>query len=75
MPPASTETQNPDEVLTIKEVGVLLELADKTVYARANAGEPPAFKICGQWRIKRAELDRWIDEHPRGGGEERDGEE
>ena len=65
-----------DEVLTIKEVAALLKLAEKTVYAMANAGELPAFKIRGQWRIKRAELDRWIDEQPRGGAsEEDDGDE
>lgn len=57
----------PDEVLTIKEVAVLLKLAEKTVYAMAQAGEIPAFKIRGQWRIKRSELDRWIDAQPRGG--------
>ena len=42
-----------DEVLTIKEVAALLKLAEKTVYSMANAGEIPAFKIRGQWRIKR----------------------
>jgi len=57
----------PDEVLTIKEVAALLKLAEKTVYAMANAGEIPAFKIRGQWRIKRAELDQWLDAQPRGG--------
>jgi excisionase family DNA binding protein len=57
-----------DEVLTIKEVAALLKLAEKTVYAMANAGELPAFKIRGQWRIKRAELDRWLDEQPRRAG-------
>ena len=56
----------PDEVLTIKEVAALLKLAEKTVYAMANAGEIPAFKIRGQRRIKRAELDQWIDAQPRG---------
>jgi excisionase family DNA binding protein len=50
----------PDEVLTIKEVAALLKLAEKTVYAMA-AGEIPAFKIRGQWRIKRADLDQWIE--------------
>ncbi len=55
-----------DEVLTIKEVAALLKLAEKTVYAMANAGELPAFKIRGQWRIRRAQLDRWMDEQPRG---------
>ena len=61
--------------LTIKEVAALLKLAEKTVYAMANAGEIPAFKIRGQWRIKRVELDQWIDARPRGRGDEgeRDG--
>jgi excisionase family DNA binding protein len=31
----------PDEVLTIKEIAALLKLAQKTVYAMANAGELP----------------------------------
>lgn len=57
----------PDEVLTIKEVAALLKLAEKTVYAMAAAREVPAFKIRGQWRIKRAELDQWMDAQPRGG--------
>jgi excisionase family DNA binding protein len=38
----------PDEVLTIKEVAERLKLAEKTVYAMANAAELPAFKIRGQ---------------------------
>jgi excisionase family DNA binding protein len=64
----------PDEVLTIKEVAAMLKLAEKTVYAMAQAGEIPAFKIRGQWRIKRTELDQWIDAQPRGGDGRRDGE-
>jgi excisionase family DNA binding protein len=52
----------PDEVLTIKEVAALLKLAEKTVYAMAQAGEIPAFKIRGQWRIKRTDLDQWIED-------------
>jgi excisionase family DNA binding protein len=64
----------PDEVLTINEVAALLKLAEKTVYAMAQAGESPAFKIRGRWRIKRAEFDKWIDAQPRGGEGERDGE-
>lgn len=64
----------PDEVLTIKEVAALLKLAEKTVYAMAAAAEIPAFKIRGQWRIKRSELDQWIDAQPRGGEGRRDGD-
>jgi excisionase family DNA binding protein len=57
----------PDEVLTIKEVAALLKVAAKTVYAMAQAGEIPAFKIRAQWSTKRTELDQWIDAQPRGG--------
>jgi excisionase family DNA binding protein len=46
------------EVLTIKEVAALLKLAEKTAYAMAQAGEIPAFRIRGQWRIKRTELNQ-----------------
>ncbi|MCC6592504.1 MAG: helix-turn-helix domain-containing protein, partial [Xanthomonadales bacterium] len=49
-----------DEVLTIKEAAALLKLAEKTVYTMAQAGEIPAFKIRGQWRITRTEFDRWL---------------
>lgn len=55
-----------DEVLTIKEAAALLKLAEKTVYTMAQAGEIPAFKIRGQWRIKRSDFDRWLDSRPRG---------
>lgn len=61
-----------DEVLTIKEVAALLKLAEKTVYSMAQQGEIPAFKVRGQWRIRRSELDRWIDKQPRGGADGED---
>ena len=77
MPPLSAYTTHDeilmsDEVLTIKEVASLLKLAEKTVYAMANAAEIPAFRIRGQWRIKRAELNKWIDAQPRGGADKRE---
>jgi hypothetical protein len=34
-----------------------------------EAGELPAFKIRGQWQIRRTELERWMDEQPRGGSD------
>jgi len=61
-----------DEVLTIKEVAALLKLAEKTVYSMAQQGELPAFKFRGQWRIRRAEFDRWMDKQPRGGADGKD---
>jgi excisionase family DNA binding protein len=51
-----------DDVLTIKEVAAILKLAEKTVYAMANEGELPAFKVRGQWRIRKVDFDRWMEE-------------
>ncbi|MFM7243956.1 MAG: helix-turn-helix domain-containing protein [Planctomycetaceae bacterium] len=58
----------PDEILTIKDVASLLKLADKTVYAMANAGEIPAFKVRGQWRLRRADVVGWIQQQVDGRG-------
>ena len=50
-----------DEILTLPEVAELLKVAEKTVYTMAQKGELPAFKVGGQWRFRRADLDAWID--------------
>ena len=39
----------------------MLKVADKTVYTMAQKGELPAFKVRGQWRFKRDDLDAWIE--------------
>ena len=51
-----------DPILTLPEVAVLLKIAEKTVYTMARGGHIPAFKVRGQWRFKREDIDRWIDE-------------
>lgn len=63
----------PDEILTLPEVAQLLKVAEKTVYTMAQKAELPAFKVGGQWRFRRADLDSWIDAKTRradGHGEE-----
>jgi excisionase family DNA binding protein len=52
----------PDEILTLPEVAVLLKVAEKTVYTMAQKAQLPAFKVRGQWRFKRDDLDRWIEQ-------------
>ncbi|MBT9287956.1 helix-turn-helix domain-containing protein [Prosthecodimorpha staleyi] len=51
----------PDEILTLPEVAGLLKVAEKTVYTMAQRAEIPAFKVRGQWRFKRVDLDGWIE--------------
>jgi excisionase family DNA binding protein len=48
-----------NEILNIREVAELLRGAEKTVYSIAQRGEQPAFKVRGQWRVRRADLDAW----------------
>lgn len=51
----------PDEILTLPEVAQLLKVAEKTVYTMAQKGALPAFKVGGQWRFKRDDIDAWIE--------------
>ncbi|MBA56403.1 MAG: DNA-binding protein [Pseudomonadales bacterium] len=53
--------QNQD-VLTIKEVAALLKVGEKTIYSMAQSGELPAFKVRGQWRFSRKDIDAWIEQ-------------
>lgn len=52
----------PDEILTLPEVAQLLKVAQKTVYTMAQKGELPAFKVRGQWRFKRDDMEAWIEQ-------------
>lgn len=63
-----------DEILTLPEVATLLKVAQKTVYSMAQKGQIPAFKVGGQWRFKRIDIDQWIEQRkaaPRDEGERR----
>ena len=51
-----------DEILTLPEVAQLLKVAEKTVYSMAQKGQLPAFKVGGQWRFKRVDIDLWIEQ-------------
>ena len=51
-----------EEVLKIKDVAALLKVGEKTVYSMARTGELPAFKVRGQWRFSRKDIDSWIEQ-------------
>lgn len=51
-----------EEVFTVKEVATLLKVGEKTVYSMAQTGELPAFKVRGQWRFSRKDIDAWIEQ-------------
>jgi len=51
-----------DQILTIKDVAAILKLAEKTIYSMAQNSELPAFKVRGQWRLRRVDFDQWVAE-------------
>jgi len=51
-----------DEIMTLREVAQLLKVAEKTVYTMSQRKELPAFKVRGQWRFRRDDIGRWIDQ-------------
>jgi excisionase family DNA binding protein len=60
----------PDEILTLPEVAQLLKVAEKTVYTMAQKSQLPAFKVRGQWRFKRVDIDRWIEQQKKASRDE-----
>jgi excisionase family DNA binding protein len=60
----------PDEILTLPEVAQLLKVAEKTVYTMAQKSQLPAFKVGGQWRFQRVDIDRWIEQQKANSREE-----
>lgn len=51
-----------EEIFTVADVARLLKVAAKTVYAMTQRGELPAFKVGGQWRFRRRDIDAWISD-------------
>ena len=54
-----------EEVLKVKDVAGLLKVGEKTVYSMAQSGELPGFKVRGQWRFSRKDIDDWIETQKR----------
>ena len=50
-----------EKVLKISDVAALLKVGLKTVYTMAQNQELPAFKVRGQWRFTRQDIEEWIE--------------
>ncbi len=50
------------DVMTPKQVAEYLQLHPMTVYRFISKGEIPASKIGGQYRIKRKDIDKLLDD-------------
>lgn len=62
------------ELLTIREVCVLLRVGERTVYDLCREGRlPGAIKVGGQWRVHHERLLKWIEQGGEAGFSGRDG--
>ncbi|OQW40691.1 MAG: hypothetical protein A4C66_10560 [Nitrospira sp. HN-bin3] len=48
-------------LLDIRELSLRLKIKTSTLYAWAEQGKIPAFKINGLWRFKHEEIDPWLE--------------
>ena len=51
-----------NEILTIKEVGDLLQIHPTTIYKLIRKGKIPSFRIGSDWRFRRDRIMRWMAE-------------
>jgi excisionase family DNA binding protein len=49
------------DLLTLPEVAAILRVHYLTVYRRVRSGEIPAHKIGGAYRVRRRDLDEWLE--------------
>src|SRR4030081_166944 len=55
--------------LTTEEVLEYLQVNLRTVYRLIKAGKIPAVRVGRQWRVRKRDIDAWLDsQRPRGGG-------
>jgi excisionase family DNA binding protein len=59
-PTSPMPTEEPPELMTVKETAEYLRIPLPTVYYLVQRGQLPAIQIGGRWRIKRSLLDRDI---------------
>jgi excisionase family DNA binding protein len=56
-------------IMTVGEIAEYLSLDPQTVSRKAQSGELPAFKVGNRWRFDREDIDKWIREQKKGGGD------
>lgn len=55
------------EIMPFREIAALLRIGEKMAYAIAQSGKLSGFKVRGQRRVRRTNLDEWSCETRRAG--------
>jgi excisionase family DNA binding protein len=59
-----TQSSSGSELLTLQEAAARLRVSKNTVYKLCRRGQIPSCKVGRQWRIRAADLDRWLSQPP-----------
>jgi len=51
-----------EEIMTLEETAKYLKIGKSTLYKMAREGKIPAVKITNQWRLRKEDIDRWLQE-------------
>lgn len=49
------------ELLTVADVASELKMAERTIQSMIAGGEMPGFRVRGQWRVRRADFESWLE--------------
>jgi excisionase family DNA binding protein len=52
-----------DQIMTVGDVAAYLNCHYSTVYRLLRNRGIPGFRLGGDWRFRREDLDRWISDH------------
>ena len=52
-----------EPTLTIKELAKYLNVTERTIYNLLERGELPGFKVGANWRFRKEEINKWIEQN------------
>ena len=52
-----------EATLTIKKLSKYLNVTERTIYNLLERGELPGFKVGANWRFRREDIDKWIEQN------------
>jgi len=50
------------EIMTLEETAKYLKIGKSTLYKMARERKIPGVKIANQWRFKKSDIDKWIEQ-------------
>ncbi len=58
------------DIMTVSETAEYLRIGKTTLYKMVRDGKIPAFKIGNQWRFRRDDIEKWLEEITKKGAKE-----